>query len=52
MAGDSGLAGTSEGFVTTEMFTKDNSELIKFTPELRRMKYDIVNALLPFTSKV
>ena len=42
----------SEGFVTTELFTKDNSELIKFTTELKGIKYDIVNTLLPFTSKV
>jgi hypothetical protein len=52
VAGDSRLAGMSEGFVTKELFTKDNSELIKFTAELRRIKYDIVNTLLPFTSKV
>ena len=52
MAGDSRPAETSEGFVTTELFTEDNSELIKFTAELRRIKYDIFNTLLPFTSKV
>jgi hypothetical protein len=52
VAGDSRLEGKSEGFVTTELFTKDNSELIKFTAELRRIQYDILNTLLPFTSKV
>lgn len=52
MAGDSRLEGTSEGFVTTEVFAKDNSELIKFTAELRRIKYDTVNNLLLFTSKI
>jgi hypothetical protein len=53
VAGDWGLpAGTSVGFVTTEVLTQDNSELIKFTAELRRINYDNFNTVLPFTSKV